>query len=532
MKRLALVLAFGLLVGKLDAQVGKQLLSPYQSLNYFLNNLAEENYYPDSAARVFYQPYVKRARAVALTIELKQILDGKGLFIDLQKVPNDPNWIDSLSLKSHYQIHGDYPDLYLEKIGNKWYFSKTTTERIDELHREVFPFGTDKLLNLLPVVGNDKILGIKIWQYVAIFFIVLACFIFHKLLTTLLSSLTARLMKTASRSKETIKRIKPVAIPFSNAITFGLAKVMIPILQLPVNLSHYLNIVVGALIPLFVMISLYRGVDVLDIYFTRLSKKTESTLDDQLVPLIRKALKAFIVIVGVLVILQNLEVDVWPILAGLSVGGVAVALAAQDTIKNLFGSIMIFIDKPFQIGHWITSGDIDGTVEEVGIRSTRIRTFRNSVVYMPNGRLADSMIDNHGLRVYRRFYTKISITYDTPADLIELFVEGLKKIVMKHPETRKDYYEIYFNDMGASSLDVMFYIFFAVPTWDDELRCRHEILLSVIRLAEEMGINFAFPTQTLHIENMPGQLSNSPTYKSAAELKPRVEEFLAGKSKG
>ena len=503
-------------------------MTPYQSLNYFLNNMTDEHHYPDSAARVFYSGHVNLNEAVSLTVRLKQVLDGKGLYIDLGKVPDDPNFRDSISNKFHYQVHKNYPQIYLEKIGSRWYFSKTTSERIIELHKETFPFGTDRLLNLLPQAGNYKLLGIKIWQYVGILIIVVFSFIFHKVLRAFTVGFLTRILKKAGKKEATILRIRPVAIPVSSAIVFMLIKLFIPVLQLPISIGYYLNLIVSALIPLFVMISMYRSVDIMDIYFTRLSKKTESTLDDQLVPLIRKSLKAFVIIIGVLIILQNLDVDILPILAGLSVGGIAIALAAQDTIKNLFGSIMIFIDKPFQIGHWITSGDIDGTVEEVGIRSTRVRTFRNSVVYVPNGKLADSMIDNHGLRVYRRFFTQISITYDTPADLIELFVEGLKKIVKEHPDTRKDYFEIHLNDMAASSLNVMFYIFFEVPQWSDELRCRHEILLSVIRLSEKIGINFAFPTQTIHIENLPGQLSNSPTYKSVEELRPKMESFLAG----
>ena len=528
MKRLIVLLIVTCISVTGFSQRGKQLLSPYQSLSYFLANMSEENYYPDSASRVFYPDFIDRAGARNLAIELKQIIDGRGLFIDLEKVPSNPDYVDSLSERTHYQVYSGFPEIYLEKIGGKWYFSKTTTEQIDVIHKRTFPFGTDKLLNLLPKAGTYKIMGIKLWQYLGILIITVISFIIHLILRRSISGILLRVIKKADRTNEIVKRVKPVTGPASNAIIFFLVKLLIPIIQLPVEISYYINLIVAALIPFFLMIGLYRLVDVLDIYFTRLSKKTESTLDDQLVPLVRKSLKAFVIIIGVLVILQNLNFNILPILAGLSVGGIAIALAAQDTIKNLFGSIMIFVDKPFQIGHWITSGDVDGTVEEVGIRATRVRTFRNSVVYVPNGKLADSMIDNHGLRVYRRFFTQLSVTYDTPADLIELFTEGLKKIVQDHPKTRKDYYEIHFNDMAASSLNIMFYIFFAVPTWSEELRCRHEILLSVIRLAEEIGINFAFPTQTLHIENMPGQLSNSPTYKSVGELKPRMEAFLSG----
>jgi MscS family membrane protein len=306
-----------------------------------------------------------------------------------------------------------------------------------------------------------------------------------------------------------------------------LLALLVPVLQLPVGSARYIDPLLRALLPLFGIIVFYKMADILALYLQKLASKTESTLDDQLVPLFRKTLKTFIVVIGALFILENLNVPILPLLTGLSIGGLAFALAAQDTIKNFFGSLMIFIDKPFQIGDWITSGPIDGTVEEVGFRSTRVRTFRNSVVYVPNGSLADSTIDNHGLRKYRRFYTQIAITYDTPADLIELFTEGLKKIVEKHPKTWKDFYEVHFNDMASSSLNIMFYVFFDVPTWSQELRARHEVLLEIVRLAEKLGINFAFPTQTLHIENMPGKPSLSPQYETRDELKKKLEGYFS-----
>jgi MscS family membrane protein len=259
----------------------------------------------------------------------------------------------------------------------------------------------------------------------------------------------------------------------------------------------------------------------------KLADKTESTLDDQLVPMVRKALKIFVIIIGLIVILMNLNIDIVPLLTGLSIGGLAFALAAQDTLKNFFGSIMIFIDKPFQIGDWITSGDIDGTVEEVGFRATRVRTFRNSVTYVPNGMIADRTVDNHGLRRYRRFYTKIAITYDTPSDLVNVFVEGLRNIVLNHPHTWKENFHVYLNDMADSSLSVMFYIFFKAPTWGDELKYRHEVLIEIIRLAENIGINFAFPTRTLHMETFPEKKGNSPEYETdTSMLKKQLQAFL------
>ena len=523
---LLLLWVFGAGLVYAQEQEVADLSTPSRSLRYYTLYMDEDNYYPDKAAKVFYSRYATKAEAQALAIKLKQIIDGKGIFIDLGKIPDIPDFTDSLTHIHLYPINDAFPELYLERIGQRWYFSKTTTEQINILHKATLPFVADKLINLVPKVGHKKVLVIKLLQYYGIMILVIVSFIIHKILNTVISIVVTRVLIEFSVESKLIKRVKPAAVAASYAIVFMMLKLLVPIMQLPVGLSHYVNLTIRALVPFFIMISAYRFVDVLDIFFTRMSEKTVSTLDDQLVPLIRKALKAFVVIIGVLIILQNLDVDIFPLLAGLSVGGLAVALAAQDTIKNLLGSIMIFVDKPFQVGHWITSGDIDGTVEEVGIRSTRIRTFRNSIMYVPNGKLADSMIDNHGLRVYRRFYTQISITYDTPADLIDLFIEGLRQIVKDHPHTRKDFYNIYLNKMADSSLNIMFYIFFEVPDWGNELRARHEILLSVIRLVEQLGINFAFPTQTLHIENIPGQLSASPTYKSPEEAKRKLEDFF------
>jgi MscS family membrane protein len=262
--------------------------------------------------------------------------------------------------------------------------------------------------------------------------------------------------------------------------------------------------------------------------YDRLTSREETALDVQIKPLIRKAVKVVIVIVGTLFILQNLDFQITALLAGLSIGGLAFALAAQDTIKNLFGSILIFADKPFKVGDWISFNGFDGMVEEVGVRSTRVRTFYNSLIYIPNGRLSDMPVDNYGEREYRRFFTHISITYDTPPELIEAFVEGLKEIVNTHPKTRKDFYEVHMNEFGPSSLNIMFYIFFKVNSWSAELQARHEVIMSAIKLSRKLGVRFAFPTQTLHMEEFPGKGKTTPVYQTDKDaVDEKLKDFSA-----
>ncbi len=282
---------------------------------------------------------------------------------------------------------------------------------------------------------------------------------------------------------------------------------MISFFQIPVHLSHFLIKGIKILIYINIIVVCYRLVNLLEYYISKITSATESSLDDQVVPLIRKFLKVIVVMGGVLFILQSFDINITTLLAGLSIGGLAFAFAAQDTIKNLFGSVMIFIDRPFQIGDYIITNNVSGTVEEVGFRSTRVRTLQSTLVSIPNGALADQTIDNIGERQFRRFNTTIGITYDTPPLLIESFIEGVKEIISIHPSIKDNSYEVHLNSMGDFSLNILIHMLFEVPSWSKELEAKHEILINIIKLGEKIGVNFAFPTQTLHVENLPGQKS-------------------------
>lgn len=502
------------------------LSSPRASVITHLQNLQADSYNESKAATPFNLNNRPEDKAIRLAIKLKQILDGEGIYIDITEVPKNANYYDSISSKARYTLTEKHPEIYLTKTNGNWYYSEQSIRSIDVLHKKVFRFGTDKLLQKLPQLGTKKNLGLYLYQYIGILILAFLSALIHRIFTFLAEKIILRILLKAGYKRLAGRYLLPVAKPVSLFTIFLLLVVFVPALQLPPDISQYVIIVLKASVPLFGMIVFYRLVDILAMYLLTLAKKTESTLDDQLVPLLRKTLKTFVVVIGTLFVLSNLNIDIIPLLTGLSIGGLAFALAAQDTIKNFFGSLMIFIDKPFQIGDWVTSGEIDGTVEEVGFRSSRIRTFRNSLMYVPNGKMADSTIDNHGLRQYRRFYTQIAVNYDTPPDLIETFVEGLRKIVDNHPNTRKDYYNIYFNDMASFSLNIMFYIFFEVPDWTGELKARHEVLLEILKLGKKLGVNFAFPTQTLHMENFPGQPSLSPSYVGKEEMKSSVDEYF------
>lgn len=487
------------------------LSSPYQTVYTHLANLQDESFHPELAQKALNLSQGQQGEELA--IKLKQIFDGKGYEIDLDNLPKSSAFIDTITGKARVTVDERLPQIYLEKVGNKWLYSAKTVQSIDDLHAEVYPWGTDQLVKLLSNgSSHTKYFGLYSWQILGIFILVLLSFMVHKFLTWIFERIIVRLLIKSGQKTIAGQYIKPVAKPFSLLAVALLLVVLVPVLQLPINFAKYIILAIKAIIPVFGTMVFYKLVDLLAAHFEKLASRTESTLDDQLVPLVKRALKVFVVITGGLFTLQNLNFNITALLAGISIGGLAFALAAQDTLKNLFGSLMIFVDRPFQIGDWIISDKIDGSVEEVGFRSTRVRTFHNSVTYVPNGKMADMTIDNMGMRQYRRYKTNLAITYDTPADLVDVFVKGLEKIVLEHPATRKDYYNIYMNNFGGSSLDILFYIFFEVPTWPEELKARHEVMLSIIKLAEELGVRFAFPTQTVHMETFPEKESLTPNY--------------------
>lgn len=238
-------------------------------------------------------------------------------------------------------------------------------------------------------------------------------------------------------------------------------------------------------------------------------------IDSQLLRLGFKLLIVIAIAAMVIDAADRIGLPAYSVLTGLGVGSLAIALAARETLANLLGSIAIMLDRPFAIGDWIKLNGVEGTVEDIGFRSTRIRTFYDSELSVPNSSTMTATIDNMGRRTYRRVYTRLAIRYDTPPERVEAFVEGIKAVIMATPSTRKDYFHVVLNDFAPSSLDIMLYFFLQVPDWSAELIERQRVLLEIVRLAERLEVKFAFPTQTVEIERLP-ELSH-PHSSSSAE---------------
>lgn len=295
---------------------------------------------------------------------------------------------------------------------------------------------------------------------------------------------------------------KSFSLPLKIFISATLWIKTLPLLNLNSELHEVLLKTGDIILTVAFVTTVYLITDYLFIFLLKRAQKSTGKFDDILIPFLEKTVKFLIILVGVVVIGKSLSFDVKGLVAGMGIGGLAIAMASKDTIANLFGSFTIIFDKPFQIGDWVYINDsIEGTVECVGIRSTRIRTFYDSLITVPNGQLTNVHIENYEKRTYRRFSTKLSIEYGTPIEKIELFCEEVKKIILRHEYTRKDYFHVYCNNMSSSSIDILLYCFWKVPDWTEELKQRHHLLIDILKVAKSIDVQFAFPTQTLHLFN-------------------------------
>ncbi|MFH1884716.1 MAG: mechanosensitive ion channel family protein [Planctomycetota bacterium] len=249
---------------------------------------------------------------------------------------------------------------------------------------------------------------------------------------------------------------------------------------------------------------LYRLVDVIEYYLNRLVGKTETKLDDMLVPIVRKALRLTIAIIAVLLISENiLGTNIKSLLLSAGVGGIAVALAAKDTIANFFGSITIFTDRPFQMGELVKIGEHRGPVEAVGFRSTRIRTLQGHLVTIPNSVITNSCVENIGRRPFIRRTSNITITYDSCHTKAKKAVEIIKEVLAGVPEVNTDPEKpprVCFSDFNDWSLNIYMSYWVKPPDYWLYHQVNEQVNLEIMKRFETEQIEFAFPTQTLYVK--------------------------------
>ena len=405
----------------------------------------------------------------------------------------------------------------------RWRFSAQTLESVPGLYQaaRVLPsaidsegdLATDLPRGLLHLAGSairpyipeslrgaDRVvLSLEYWQWVGLFALILLGVVIDFASRFFLSAVAVVLIRRrgSNADRTTLRRtVRPIGL-FISALLWQL---LLPLVALPGQAYLLLRGAVGVFLVFVGIWAAWRVIDLISEVLANQAKRTETKFDDVLVPLLKKAAKLFVVAIGIVYAAEALSIPLGPMLASLGLGSLAFAFAAKDTIENFFGSVAVILDRPFEVGDWVLiDGKTEGTVEELGFRSTRIRTFYNSQITVPNATLVRATVDNYGRRKYRRWKTHIGVQYDTSPDKLIAFTEGIRELVRTHPYTRKDYYQVWMHQWSASSMDVLLYLFFEVPDWNTELRERERMYIDIVRLADYLGVQFAFPTQTVHL---------------------------------
>lgn len=341
--------------------------------------------------------------------------------------------------------------------------------------------------------------GVTWGQVIVLLIWVLGAMIAGKMVQVALASIGKRKRLEGHKTLQVLLKSLSRPVPILS-FTFGL-NMGLKVFEFSESVQGMVDDVFGILFTFCVAFFVYSVIDVLDYAITHVTSKTHTKMDNMMAPMVRKSLRVVVVILALVRVAEVLsDKPVTSLLAGLGVGGLAVALAAQETIKNFFGSLVIFADKPFELGERIVVSGQDGVVEEVGFRSTRIRTLSGHLVTIPNGELANLMIENIGKRPYIKRVMDIAITYNTPPEKVQQALDILKALLDNHECMNPNFPpRAFLAGFGDFSLNLQAIYWYHSAQYWDYIAFSEKINMELLKRYNEAGIEFAFPTQTLYV---------------------------------
>ncbi|MFH1478019.1 MAG: mechanosensitive ion channel family protein [Verrucomicrobiota bacterium] len=341
--------------------------------------------------------------------------------------------------------------------------------------------------------------GIEFWKVLVFCAVILLALVLGRL-----SRFVMERIAKNSRKQITGLLLKSLSRPaVMAAFTIGWWLGMIVLANLGPNIRNMAESVGCMLNAIAIGYALYSLVDIADYYLIGLARKTASKVDDVLAPLVGKSIRITVLVLVLLNVIQQVSGrSITTILAGLGVGGLAIALAGQDTIKNFFGSLVILMDKPFEIGERIVVDKYDGPVESIGFRSTRIRTLDGHQVTIPNSEMVGKTVQNIGKRPHIRRLANITVTYDTPPEKVRRALNIIKEILNDHEGMHPEFPpRVYFNAFNDASLNIMMIYWYHPPDYWKYMQFSEHVNLQILKQFNAAGIEFAFPTQTVYLAN-------------------------------
>ncbi|HEU18676.1 MAG TPA: mechanosensitive ion channel family protein [Deltaproteobacteria bacterium] len=354
----------------------------------------------------------------------------------------------------------------------------------------------------------------SVWRYLAVVLVFAVLYMGGRLLTTFHETMTVSLRDSVEKTRLRLV-LRASLWPMRLLLVAIAVYAFQEILSLPSPVDRVAETMVNILGTIVVALFLYQLLDVVEYELTKFVRRDDNEFDMNFVQMVRIIAKVLIVIFGIIYLLKAATgKPMTTLLAGLGIGGLAVALAAQDTLKNLFGSFMLMIDKPFVVGDWVRIEGEHATVEEIGLRSTRIRTFSGHVIAIPNEKMASMSIENVQVRPFIRRRMNVTITYDTPPDKVEKAVALIRDILADRPELVPDRPpKVHFNDFNDTSLNILVSYWFRHNDFWASVAFDEMVNFQIMRAFEAEGIEFAFPTTTTYLaqdNRRPLSISLSP----------------------
>ena len=441
-----------------------------------------------------------------LARHLKIVLD-HSVWIDLEELSNDPKGHLDDGLPSYRDLvcriktPEKEVDILVQRIPRGdgvyiWQFSSKTVAQIPELYEH---YGYGYLERYLPAAFFDlEFMGIEAWMWVSI--VIFACigYLVAVLITTLVTFILNRTRFGPSRR---LKRFITGPIRFLLALLILQGSVQL------LNPSPTIQALIRAH-TLFIIIATWLVMGLLDFIFDsfvdRLRREDQRSTAVVFIPPLRNAAKIIIIVIAIIIWLDNIGFKVTTLLAGLGVGSIALALAAQKSIENLFGAITLYTSKPVRVGDFCKFADKLGTVEEIGLRATRIRTLDNTLVTVPNGEFMNLHIDNFSKREKFLYRPRISLRYETTPDQIRSILTEIKKLLTSHPKVLSDPARVRFINFGTYSLDLDIFAYIDQTDYSEYLTIAEDLNLQIMDIVTKAGSSFAFPSQTTYLESGAG----------------------------
>jgi MscS family membrane protein len=483
--------------------------SPRASARVFIHLAARKGDFK-GAARHLQLPAGEEARGPEMARRLRAVLE-RHLDIDLDAVSPLSEGELQDGLPPGVDRVGDVPDgrggrdpVFLvrarDSAGTYWAFSRQTVSRIDGWY-DALPdrWVRDWMPERLQRYGPADLMW---WQWLALPVLLVLALVLGRVLGAFTTAVLHRVFRRTPTEwdERLLKRTSP-ALTLLWAV--AAAAVLLPWLALLPDAHRSVRSLLGGTATIAVFWALWRSVDVWAQFLMERSWAVESPSARSLLSVTRNLVKLLVGIGGVVATLAAFGYPVATVLAGLGIGGLALAFGAQKTIENLFGSISLAADQPFRVGDLVKIEDFTGNVERIGMRSTQIRTFDRTLISLPNGKLADMRVEDFASRDRIRFAATVALVYGTSAAQVRRVVEGIEALLRASPKVWPETVVAKLLAFSPSSLDVEVLCWFQTGDFGEFRDLRQEALLGIMRVVEEAGTSFAFPTQTLHVASLP-----------------------------